>query len=134
MVSEALRAYAGQSSNEAAWTQLFTTHNSDHHDYLSQEKIAIKINNNNTINNCDTNHCPLPQVIVALLKTLIDDKHVPQANITPLRRIAVWLPIKPAISAIITPKLISIPAIIPRQIDQLAATPPLSHVVSDAPI
>lgn len=75
MMTQALLQLTGQNSAQAAWTKIFTSRNSDNHDYRAGEKIAIKINNNNNRPNsgqtCGANNlCPLLQSLRALLKTL----------------------------------------------------------------
>ena len=87
MVSSSLTNLTGQRIEKKAWNQLFVyfnkTKNRGNHGYLSSEKIAIKINQNNTSSHGDSPEINTsPQLVYALLKSLINEAEVPQKNIT----------------------------------------------------
>jgi hypothetical protein len=74
-------------NEKKAWDALFKHFNQEKHNkkagYQSGEKIAVKINNNNVNshepnNDIDAN----PQLILSLLKSLVEDAKIPQENIT----------------------------------------------------
>jgi len=70
-----------------AWDALFRHFNETKRNqkagYKSGEKIAIKINNNNTSGHQNTNEINAnPQPILSLLRSLINEAKVPQENIT----------------------------------------------------
>ena len=72
-------------SEEKAWDVLFTYHNRNKQNqgYQSGEKIAIKINMNNTDAHENTNRINAnPQLILSLLKSLINEGGVAPENIT----------------------------------------------------
>ena len=81
MMSEAIRALTNQPTVNAAWTYLFTHHNSDNHDYQQGEKIAVKLNLNNNIHDINTNQVPMIQTIRALLNQLVNQKGVREEDI-----------------------------------------------------
>ncbi len=89
MVSGSIRALTGATSDAAAWDAVFKYYNQNHGKgnvgYNTAEKIAIKINCNNTrdshaqsVNNIN----PSPQLLMAVLKQLVNTAGVLQANIT----------------------------------------------------
>ncbi len=88
MVSSAIKNLAGQSNEAKAWDEIFKNFNQRKNrgsmGYKSGEKIAIKINANNTTtshaNNNEINASP--QVILSLLKSLINSAGVKQSDIT----------------------------------------------------
>jgi hypothetical protein len=83
----ALTRLTGQTSEKEAWNSLFTNFNQVKHGqnsgYQANQKIAVKINQNNTYsheNNSEINTSP--HVLLSLLKSLINKAKVPQKNIT----------------------------------------------------
>ncbi|MGE5314194.1 MAG: DUF362 domain-containing protein [Acidobacteriota bacterium] len=87
MVSRAVTTLAGENNEAKAWEKLFRYFNERHgrgrRGCRSTEKIAIKINTNNTDRHANTNEINAsPQSVLALLKSLIGKAHVPQKNIT----------------------------------------------------
>ena len=88
MLRSALRTLTGASEETAAWQSLFTHFNVRHGKgsvgYQAGEKIAIKINLNNTSSHAanNSNINASPQIIFAVLKSLIEKAQVPQASIT----------------------------------------------------
>ncbi len=59
------------------------THNRGSKGYRKGEKIAIKVNNNNTFSHSDNPSINAsPQLVLALLKTLVEDAGVPEEAIT----------------------------------------------------
>ncbi|MGB8450840.1 MAG: beta-1,3-glucanase family protein [Anaerocolumna sp.] len=89
MVSDSVRALTGQTDDTASWDAVFKYFNQNHNKgntgYSEGEKIAIKINCNNTrdshaqqINNIN----PSPQLILSLLRQLIQSAGVPEEDIT----------------------------------------------------
>lgn len=88
MVSSSIQSLSGVVSDAEAWDSIFKYFNQSHGKgnvgYNSNEKIAIKINCNNTrdshtqqVNNIN----PSPQLILSVLKQLINTAGVPQQNI-----------------------------------------------------
>lgn len=88
MLSLSLRRLTGAPSDTAAWDALFRYFNSTHGrgsaGYQSGEKIAIKINCNNTSNYGDTDNQAdaSPHSVLALLRQLVHQAGVPQTMIT----------------------------------------------------
>ncbi|MDP4091160.1 MAG: carbohydrate-binding protein, partial [Bacillota bacterium] len=89
MVSDSVQALTGTGNDADSWDKIFRYFNQNHNKgnvgYSSSEKIAIKINCNNTrdshaqqVNNIN----PSPQLILSVLRELIDTAGVPQGNIT----------------------------------------------------
>jgi hypothetical protein len=89
MISSSIQSLTGTTNDVASWDAIFKYFNQNHGKgnigYNSSEKIAIKINCNNTrdshtqqINNIN----PSPQLILSLLRELINTAGVPQGNIT----------------------------------------------------
>jgi uncharacterized protein (DUF362 family) len=87
MLSRSLRTLAGATSDAEAWDKVFRHYNATHGrgqaGYQPGEKIAIKINCNNTSNYADTDNQAdaAPQTIIALLRQLVTQAGVPQTNI-----------------------------------------------------
>jgi hypothetical protein len=79
MMDNAIKSLTGQATVVQAWTSIFTTHNSGP-DYVNGENIVLKVNFNNSWD-CDNNGCPIYQVTNAVLRQLVNDKNIPQANI-----------------------------------------------------
>ncbi|RPH98665.1 MAG: DUF362 domain-containing protein, partial [Calditrichaeota bacterium] len=87
MVSTALLSLTGQEREEKAWDALFTDFNAGKkgkkQTFQPHEKIAVKINQNNTSGHENTNEINTsPQLVLSLLKSLIEKAQVPQQNIT----------------------------------------------------
>lgn len=84
MLDQAIMALTGKASVIEAWTSIFQEHNNGA-DYSQNEKIAIKVNFNNSYgdggSNCLSSHCPTVVAINALLRQLIMDKGIPAGNI-----------------------------------------------------
>lgn len=87
MMKESLASLTGENSEKNAWKALFwhfnLSHNNKKTDYQPGEKIAIKINTNNTYgheNSPEIN--ATPQMVLSLLKSLVNEAGVPQDKIT----------------------------------------------------
>ncbi len=87
LLSQTLTKLTEKKSDKEAWNDLFVFFNQTKHQksqgYQTGEKIAIKINMNNTDAHENTNRINAnPQLIFALLSSLINDGGVPQEQIT----------------------------------------------------
>jgi hypothetical protein len=87
MLGNSLSSLTGEQKEEKAWDKLFRYFNlakrSLDKAYSPHEKIAIKINENNTYAHEDINEINAsPQLVYALVRSLIYDAKVPQKNIT----------------------------------------------------
>lgn len=87
MMKESLLTLTGDKSEKKAWISLFKHFNSNHgrknQNYKPGEKIAVKINTNNTYSHKDSPEInATPQMVLSLLKSLINDGGVPQECIT----------------------------------------------------
>ncbi|MBN2802043.1 MAG: DUF362 domain-containing protein [Deltaproteobacteria bacterium] len=87
MAKEMVRALSGADSVSTGWDRIFHWFNNakgrGDNGYGTGEKIAIKINQNNTTGHANTNEINAnPLLVLALLKTLIEDAGVPQNMIT----------------------------------------------------
>jgi hypothetical protein len=89
MLKESLLNLTGEKSEKNSWKALFTYFNSKHNrqgkSYQDGEKIAIKINTNNTyghVNSPEIN--ATPQMVLSLLTSLVNEAGVPQDKITVL--------------------------------------------------
>lgn len=87
MMNKTITTLTGEKNLTKAWKALFIYFNKakkgKSEDYQGNQKIAIKINANN--NSAQTNSNEInasPQVTLALLRTMINDAHIPQKNIT----------------------------------------------------
>jgi uncharacterized protein (DUF362 family) len=82
MMDKAMMTLTETNSVAEAWTAIFSHHNGGQ-DYTPGETIAIKVNFNNnfTNSNCDSSGCPVPQVSVALVRQLVEEKGISQSNI-----------------------------------------------------
>jgi hypothetical protein len=87
MMKESLTSLTGQMDEKSSWTALFNDFNSKHGKmvmtYQAGEKIAIKINTNNTYgheNSPEIN--ATPQLVLSLLKSLVNEAGVLQESIT----------------------------------------------------
>lgn len=87
MVSDAILNVTGEKNDKSAWKQLFVffnkTNKRGNHGYLNTEKVAIKINQNNTYSHENSPEINAsPQLVYALIKSLVNEAGVPQKNIT----------------------------------------------------
>jgi len=87
MLVYSLNSLTGELQEEKAWDKLFrhfnTTKKNADKGFSKNEKIAIKINENNTNAHADNNDINAsPQLVYALLRSLILNAKVPQSNIT----------------------------------------------------
>jgi hypothetical protein len=87
MLNESILALSGEKSERKAWTALFRHFNSKHgrknQSYKPGEKIAVKINTNNTYSHEDSPELNAsPQLVLSLLKSLINEAGISQKNIT----------------------------------------------------
>lgn len=87
LFSQTILTLAGKKSEKEAWDIIFRYFNKSKNNadngYVKGEKIAIKINENNTSSHENTNEINAnPQVILSLLSSLIKSGGVPQENIT----------------------------------------------------
>ena len=87
MMNQTLLSLTGEKNLNKAWSALFVSFNKTKkgksEGYQPNQKIAVKINENN--NSAQTNSNEInasPQVTLALLRTLIKDAGIPQKNIT----------------------------------------------------
>ena len=88
MLSAALRSLTGAATDEAAWTALFRYHNhqvsgSDQRGYQTGEIVAVKINLNNSEkpDKADNKIDASPQVVMAMVRQLVNQAHVPPGDI-----------------------------------------------------
>ena len=87
MLNQSLTALTGKNTEKEAWTALFKYFNSKHNrtdqDYQQGEKIAVKINTNNTYGHQDSPEInATPQMVLSLLKSLVSEAGISQADIT----------------------------------------------------
>jgi hypothetical protein len=87
MVSSAIKNLSGKVDDTASWDTLFKNFNQRNGKpnigYQPGEKIAIKINQNNTTSHASNNQINAsPQLILSLLKSLVNTAGVSQGNIT----------------------------------------------------
>ncbi len=87
MVSLAVRSVSGRGTDAEAWDRVFRSFNQRHGKgdvaYAAGEKIAIKINMNNTSSHANNNNINAsPHMVLALLKQLVNQAAVAQSNIT----------------------------------------------------
>jgi hypothetical protein len=88
MLSRSLRSLTGQSSDIASWNALFEYFNMQHGKgsvgYAAGEKIAVKININNSTGLGNTGNASVatPQMVLSLLRQLVNKAGVPDSNIT----------------------------------------------------
>lgn len=87
MLINSLTSLTGESQEEKAWDKLFRYFNKTKLNvdkgFSKNEKIAIKINENNTNAHADNNNINAsPQLVNSLLRSLILSAKVPQKNIT----------------------------------------------------
>jgi hypothetical protein len=87
MLKESLISLTGEKSEKNAWKALFKYFNSKHGrknlNYQPGQKIAVKINTNNTNSHQDSHEInATPQLVLSLLKSLVDEAGIAQENIT----------------------------------------------------
>jgi hypothetical protein len=88
MLSRSLRTLTGESTDPASWEALFTYFNEKHGKggvgYTAGEKIAVKINLNNSTGPGNPGNSSLasPQTVLSLLRQLVNKAGVPDSNIT----------------------------------------------------
>lgn len=87
MLKESLISLTGEKSEKTAWKALFKYFNSKHGrknlNYQPGQKIAVKINTNNTSSHQDSHEInATPQLVLSLLKSLVDEAGIAQENIT----------------------------------------------------
>ncbi|MCJ7449253.1 MAG: DUF362 domain-containing protein [Bacteroidales bacterium] len=87
MMNESLTSLTGAKTEKNAWTALFKYFNSKHNrknqGYKPGQKIAIKINTNNTYSHQDSPEInATPQLVLSLLKSLVTEAGIPQDKIT----------------------------------------------------
>jgi hypothetical protein len=87
MLKESLKTLTGEKTEKKAWTALFREFNSRHNkknqSYQSGQKIAIKINTNNTYSHKDSPELnATPQLVLSTLRSLVNEVEIPQENIT----------------------------------------------------
>jgi len=88
MLSRSLRSLSGQPTDSAAWIALFQYFNQQHGKgntgYQAGEKIAVKINLNNSTGtgNPGNTSVATPQMVFSLLKQLVKNAGVPDSNIS----------------------------------------------------
>lgn len=87
MMCETLLLLTGEKNLEKAWKALFTSFNKTKkgkaEGYRTGQKIAIKINENNTYSHANNEEINAsPQVTLTLLRTLVNNAQIPQQNIT----------------------------------------------------
>ena len=87
LLTEAVLDVTGKKNEKKAWDALFEHFNSTKRDkklgYTAGEKIAIKINQNNTFSHEDNKNINAsPHLILSLLKSMINEAGIPQNCIT----------------------------------------------------
>ena len=88
MLSRSLRKLSGQSTDAASWNALFLYFNQQHGKgsvgYAAGEKIAVKINLNNSTSSYNPGNMSLasPQTVFSLLNQLVNNAGVSDSNIT----------------------------------------------------
>jgi hypothetical protein len=87
LVSGSLLLLTGEKNESKAWKAIFNHYNSNKKrgvtGYQSGQKIAIKINVNNTEGHANTNEINAsPQIVLSVLSSLVKEAGVPQKDIT----------------------------------------------------
>jgi hypothetical protein len=88
MLSRSLRSLTGKSTDIASWDALFKYFNEQHGKgsvgYTAGEKIAVKININNSTSPSDPGNSSVasPQMVLSLLRQMVNKAGVPDSNIT----------------------------------------------------
>lgn len=86
LIGETLRSLTGESSDREAWQAIFTYFNrakgKGEIGYRPGEELAIKINQNNTYSHKDSEEINAsPQMVLALLRSLVEQAGVPEERI-----------------------------------------------------
>jgi len=87
MVVDMVRVLSGMDAVSSGWDRIFKSFNAFHDrgsaGYAAGERIAIKVNQNNTSSHNDTDQINAnPFLVLALLRSLVEDAEVPQDMIT----------------------------------------------------
>jgi hypothetical protein len=87
MLTSVLITLTGKKSETKAWDALFKNFNEEKKKlkkgYSPEQKIAVKVNQNNTLRHADTTGLNAsPQLVYALIRSLTKEAGVPQKNIT----------------------------------------------------
>lgn len=87
MIKESLLSLTGGKSEKKSWDALFKDFNNRHKQnnkgYQTGQKIAVKINTNNTYSHKDSPEInATPQLVLSLLKSLVSEAGIAQNNIT----------------------------------------------------
>jgi uncharacterized protein (DUF362 family) len=87
LLTQTLTSLTDTKNEKKAWKALFehfnTVKGKPNKAYLAGEKIAIKINNNNTYGHENNNEINAnPHLVLALLRSLVNEAKIPQENIT----------------------------------------------------
>ncbi len=87
MLANVLASLTGKKTEAKAWDALFNNFNKEKKNvekgYSSGQKIAVKINQNNTRSHADTTGLnATPQLVYALIRSLTKEAGVPEKNIT----------------------------------------------------
>jgi hypothetical protein len=87
MLQNVLMSITGKETESKAWDALFKNFNNEKKKikigYSINQKIAVKINQNNTLRHADTTGLNgTPQLVYALISSLTKEAGVPQKNIT----------------------------------------------------
>ena len=87
MLNESLTTLTGEKTEKKAWIALFKYFNSRHNRknqyYQPGQKIAIKINTNNTYSHLNSPEInATPQLVLSILKSLVNEAGIPQNNVT----------------------------------------------------
>jgi hypothetical protein len=87
MLDNVLKSLTGKVTEAKAWDALFKNFNAEKKKmtagYENNQKIAVKINQNNTLRHADTTGLnATPQLVYALISSLTKEAGVPQKNIT----------------------------------------------------
>ena len=87
MLNQSLISLTGEKTEKKAWIAIFKYFNNRHDrkelEYRPDQKIAVKINTNNTYGHEDSEEInATPQMVLSLLKSLVNEAGVPGRNIT----------------------------------------------------
>jgi hypothetical protein len=87
MLFNSLTGLTGENSEKKAWAAIFKYFNSVQNrkilTYQKGQKIAVKINTNNTYSHKDSEEInATPQLVLSLIKSLVNEAGIPQKNLT----------------------------------------------------
>jgi hypothetical protein len=87
LVTAAITTLTNEKNGKKAWDALFKSFNKTkrgkQQGYINGEEIAIKINENNNSSHANNNEINAsPQIVLSLLKSMINEAAIPQENIT----------------------------------------------------